>query len=83
MKNKDRNLKITNRERIYNFLVKYIQENGFSPSIREICEGTFLKSTSTVYRHLQRLEDEGRIEMKQNSFRAIKLVGYELKKMEK
>ena len=76
-------LKGTSREKVYNFLVKYIKKNGYAPTIREICMGTGLSSTSSVYVYLQKLEDEGRIEMKRNSPRAIKLVGYEFRKWRK
>ena len=72
---------ITTKERVYNFLVEYIQKNGYAPSIREICAGTYLSSTTSVYNHLLTLEDEGKIEMKRNSPRAIKLVGYEYRKV--
>lgn len=71
------------RERVYRFLVHYIEKNGFAPSIREICAGTNLKSTSSVCSHLEKLEDEGKIQMKRNSPRAIKLVGYEYRKVER
>lgn len=72
----------TSRERIYNFLVHYIKENGFAPSVKEIASGTGLSSTNTVYNHLKILEMMGKIEMKRNSPRAIKLVGYEFVKVE-
>ena len=72
----------TSRERVYNFLVGYILENGYAPSVREISKGTGLNSTSHVYYLLQKLEDEGKIEMKRNSQRAIKLMGYEFRKAE-
>ena len=71
-----------NRERIYSFLVQYIKNNGFAPSVREISIGIGLNSTCTVHHHLLKLEDEGRIKMKRNSPRAIKLVGYEYRKVE-
>ena len=75
--------KVPSRERVYNFLVDYIEKNGFAPSIREICTGTNLKSTSSVRSHLVKLEDEGRIQMKRSySPRAIKLVAYEYRKVE-
>ena len=74
--------KNTGRERIYSFLVNFIKENGYAPSIREICAGSGLNSTSTVYNHLEMLEMMGKIKMKRNSSRAIKLVGYEFRKVE-
>lgn len=69
-------------EVVFNYLVEFIKKNGYAPSMREICIGTYLSSTASVYNHLLSLEDEGRIEMKPNSPRAIKLVGYEFVKME-
>ena len=71
----------TGRERIYNFLVKFIKENGYAPTVREICAGTGLSSTSTFYNHLEMLEMMGQIEMKRNATRAIKLAGYEFRKV--
>ena len=74
--------KVSGRERVYNFIKDYIRENSYPPSIREICAGAKLKSTCSVYNHLHKLEDEGKIIMKPNSLRAIKLVGYELVEVE-
>ena len=60
----------TGRERVYNFIVEFIKNNGYAPSVREICVGTELSSTSSVYMHLLKLEDEGKIEMKRKIGRA-------------
>ena len=70
------------REEIYNFLIKYMTENGYAPTVREIGEAVGLKSTSSVYNHLQVLEVLGKIKMG-NGYkpRAIQLIGYELKKV--
>ena len=70
------------RECVYQFIVKYIFDNGFAPSAREICKAVDLKSTSSVYAHLVHLEIEGRIKTKPYSPRAIKVIGYEYKKVE-
>lgn len=75
-------VQITTREMVYNFLVEFIKKNGYSPSIREICAGTYLSSTASVYNHLLTLEDEGKIKMKGNAARSIRLVGYEFRKAE-
>ena len=44
-------------------ILEYIETsshlNGYPPSVREICEATGLKSTSTVHGHLVRLEKKG------------------------
>lgn len=70
------------RQRIYEFLVEFMIKHGYAPSVREITDGVGLKSTSSVYAHLVHLETEGRIETKPYSPRAIKVVGYEYKKVE-
>lgn len=72
----------SSKEVVYEFLVKFITENLYSPSIREICDGTYLSSTSSVYDHLLTLKKEGRIEVKEYCPRTIKLVGYKLVKAE-
>lgn len=55
-------------------IVNYIEINGFSPSIREMCELVGLKSTSTVHNHLTNLENKGYIERKGNLPRALRVV---------
>lgn len=49
--------RIESRKKIYNFLIKYITENGYAPSVREICTGTDISSTASIYRQLLTLED--------------------------
>lgn len=70
------------RERIYQFIVKYIDEIGYAPTIREIGSAVGLKSSSSVYSHLTKLEMEGHIETKAYSPRAIKVAGYKMQKVE-
>ena len=82
MKNAIKQIEQSGRERVYSFLVDFIQKNGYSPTVREICVGTGLRSTSSVYAHLLKLEDEGKIEMKKKSTRAIKVIGFQFVKME-
>lgn len=71
-----------NRKKIYDYIVKYMTNNGYSPSVRDICQGTNLKSTSTVYRHLLKLEQMGKIHMQEKKTRTICLIGYKLIKNE-
>ena len=70
------------KERVYNFLVEFIRENGFPPSVREIGSGCGLKSTATVRDYLEMLEMMGKIEVKRKITRGIRLVGYEFRKVE-
>ena len=81
MENGIKQAKMTGRERVYNFIVEFMKKNGYAPSVREICVGTDLSSTSSVYAHLETLKMLGKIEMKENPPRSIRLVGFELRKM--
>ena len=49
--------------------------DGIPPSVREICDATGIKSTSTVHAYLKRLEDEGYIDRRSGLNRAIRLPG--------
>ena len=58
-------------ERVYMFVKNYIKENGMSPSVRDICEGSGLKSTSSVHTYLKKLDSIGKIEYRPGIRRAI------------
>ena len=73
------------REKIYNYIVQYIQEHGYAPSFREIGEAVGLKSTSSIHRHMLRLFNDGMLETdaEPGSPRAIRVPEYEFVKREK
>ena len=58
-------------ERVYNYVKTYIHNNTMSPSVREICIGAGLKSTSSVHLYLRKLDEIGRIEYRPGMRRAI------------
>ena len=60
------------QQKILDFIRNSIQE-GISPSVREICAATDLKSTATVHSHLKALEEKGLIVRHQGSNRSIRL----------
>ena len=64
------------KEKIYNFILRYIEEYGYAPSIREIAEGIGLKSTSSVHSYLKQLQEDGKIEMRGNLPRTIRVTDY-------
>lgn len=66
--------------RVYEYIIEYMTDNGYAPSVRDICNGIELKSTATVYHYLEILVDKGLIEMKEKAPRAIKVVGYHFEK---
>lgn len=47
------------QQQIYDFILRYTEEHGYSPSIRDIAAASHLKSTSTVHFHLKALEEAG------------------------
>ena len=49
------------QQQIYDFIESYIEQKGFGPTVREICEAVNLSSPSTVHVHLKTLEDKGYI----------------------
>lgn len=62
------------REQIYQYISNYINDMGYSPTVREIGKAVGLKSSSSVYIHLTQLEIEGQIETKPNSPRTIRVI---------
>lgn len=58
-------------ERVYEYVRKYIHDNGMSPSVRDICIGVGLKSTSSVHTYLKKLDEIGKIEYRPGLRRAI------------
>lgn len=61
---------------IYKFIKESI-ENGYPPTVREICSALNIKSTSTVHKYINLLVEEGYIEKMDNHNRAIRLKGAE------
>jgi len=49
------------QQMILDFLKTEIRQNGYPPTVREICDAVGLSSTSTVHAHLETLERKGYI----------------------
>ncbi|MBQ1950958.1 MAG: transcriptional repressor LexA [Clostridia bacterium] len=62
------------QQKVLAFVKERLQDN-IPPSVREICEATGIKSTSTVHAYLKRLEDDGYIDRRSGLNRAIRLPG--------
>ena len=53
---------ITPKQReVLNGIIQFYKERGFPPTVRELCGITGLKSTSSVFSHLNALERKGYI----------------------
>jgi len=61
------------RENILQFIHGFIDERGYSPTVRDILKGCDISSTAVVQYHLDVLEKEGRIHRDPEIFRSIRL----------
>lgn len=62
------------QQKVLNFVKERLQDD-IPPSVREICEATGIRSTSTVHTYLKLLESEGYIDRRSGLNRAIRLPG--------
>lgn len=62
------------QQQIIDFLNKQVEENGYPPSVREICSAVGLKSTSTVHAYLEKLKKDGVIQKDPTKPRALKVI---------
>ena len=63
-----------NEQRILDFIKEQIKENGYPPSVREICAAVGLKSTSSVHSYLNKLAEKGCITKTGLKTRALRVV---------
>ena len=61
------------QQKVYDYLVSFITDRGYPPSVREIGEALDLRSPSTVHFHLKHLAELGYIEKDAGKGRAIAL----------
>ena len=64
------------QQEIWQFLVVYVDDHGYPPTVREIGEEVGLASPSTVHAHLANLERVGLIRRDPTKPRAIELSGH-------
>lgn len=62
------------QQEILDYVNKCVSENGYPPSVREICTAVGFKSTSTVHAYLQKLTDNGILQKDPTKPRAIKVL---------
>jgi repressor LexA len=64
------------QQEIWQFLVDYVDRQGYPPTVREIGEAVGLASPSTVHAHLANLERAGLLRRDPTKPRALELVGH-------
>jgi len=62
------------QQNILQFMVGYMNDNGFPPTIREIGEATDIQSTSVVNYNLNKLVDAGYIERTDKKSRGLRVI---------
>lgn len=67
-----------NEQIIYDYIVSYIDDNLYPPSVREICKATNYSSTNAIYKILKDLHKLGLIQSDLKKSRAIKLIGFKI-----
>ena len=62
------------QEEVLTAIKKYIAQNGYSPSVREVCELMNLSSTATVFVHMRHLMNKGYLKQTDNKFRTLEVL---------
>jgi repressor LexA len=62
--------------RVYHYMIDFLAENTYQPSIREIARKFRIKSTKTVSDLLHALESKGFIERDESRSRGVRLLGF-------
>jgi repressor LexA len=62
--------------RVYHYMIDFLAENTYQPSIREIARTFQIKSTKTVSDLLHALENKGFIERDESRSRGVRLLGF-------
>ena len=63
-------------QQVYHYLIDFLAQNTYQPSIREIAREFQIKSTKTVSDLLHALEHKGYIERDESRSRGVRLLGY-------
>jgi len=63
-------------QQVYHFMIDFLAENTYQPSVREIARKFSIKSTKTVSDLLHALEGKGYIERDESRSRGVRLIGF-------
>jgi len=74
---------LTKRQKsVYDFLKSFIEENGYAPTVKEMCVHFGKTSLNTMHKHLITLEEKGLITRDSKKSRSVELVEEHLRKRE-
>lgn len=60
-------------DEVLHFIEQFCDENGYAPSVREICKAMGFKSTATAYNYIDRLRSNGVLQKTDNKKRAVSI----------
>lgn len=71
---------------VYDFIISFSDQNGYPPSVRDICSALSIKSTATAYLYVEKLIDKGLLNKsplkkrsisisQKNNYKSIPLIG--------
>ena len=66
---------------VLSYVNRYNEENGFPPTVRDICSALGIKSTATAYSYINRLREAGLLNKADKKKRAVSLVGSDIVKI--
>ena len=58
---------------VLDFINEYSEDNGFPPTVRDMCRELGIKSTATAYDYINRLRDKGLLDKAEGKKRAVAL----------
>ncbi|MBQ4262685.1 MAG: transcriptional repressor LexA [Bacilli bacterium] len=61
------------QDKILEIIKKFVAKNGYSPTIRELCDICELRSPATMFVHVKKLEEKGYLKQTKKKFRTIEL----------
>ena len=67
--------KIDQTAKVLDFIEKFMEENSYPPSVRDMCKGLNISSTATIVYHLRKLEKQGKLSREKQKNRAIEISG--------
>ena len=66
--------------KLYNEISNFVSKNGYPPTVRELCKIMDVKSSSTIFYYLDKLQQQGKIRKTNNKNRTIELIEETLEK---
>ena len=70
--------KYSKEEQLLNFIKNYQNDNGYPPTVREMCKAIKVSSTSTIFYYLNKLESSNKIRKSPNKNRALEIIDNEI-----